>query len=815
MLIEGDGGDRELVLGALRAIDLSVDVREVGRASELAGEDCGWRDFDVVLFGDSGSRFDREGAARLLREMEAPVPLVLVSREASDDDAVALVRLGAVDCVWKDRLGGLGEAIERALARRAQWRLLQESEWRFRSLIEHQLDAFALLSAVRDRDGAVLDLRFEFINEAGSCIADLPVAAHLGRGVLELFPFFLEFGLFERYVEVIETGLPLIADDIELVRSLRGGSGPVYGDVRVFKHGDGCAVSYRDATARHLAREREMRMTRLNGALARVDEEILHVSDRNALYELVCGACVELGGVALASVAEVGDDRLQIAARVSVDPGLERVGICEPAALAVEADRCVLVCDLAADERTAGWRDRAVEVGLGWLAGLPVRCDGRIVAVIVLLGSDRRRFAEQELAFWERLAVSVSYALDAIERESLRRAAERELRRTRDFLAAVTDGMGEGLFTLDSEMRITYVNRAALSMLGWSRDELIGQKVADVMLGESDRGCGCMLCAPESEDAPVRCDEDSFLCEDGTLLPVSFSVCSLPAEADSGFVIVFSDDSARRAERDRLEHELQAVGWTARIRDALDRDGFQLFAQPIVEASTGRVMLHELLLRMREQDGSLIAPGQFLPIAERSQLITEVDKWVVSRAVELASSEFPVAINISAASLGDQRFSAWLRRELAAARVDPANLVFEVTETALLRDEQAGLLFATQLAELGCRLALDDFGTGYGGFTYLKRLHVDLLKIDIEFVRDMLQDPASRHVVTAIINLAEAFGLSTIAEGVEDAATLTALAEMNVEMVQGFHVGRPRPVVEVLSPALDRAGDLDQAGDVL
>ncbi len=121
-------------------------------------------------------------------------------------------------------------------------------------------------------------------------------------------------------------------------------------------------------------------------------------------------------------------------------------------------------------------------------------------------------------------------------------------------------------------------------------------------------------------------------------------------------------------------------------------------------------------------------------------------------------------------------------------------MVFEITETALLQDEKRARHFVTQLHDMGCKVALDDFGTGYGGFTYLKQLPIDYLKIDIEFVRDLTSNPASRNVVEAIVKLARDFGIKTVAEGVEDKATLSLLRDLGVDQAQGFHISRPAPI---------------------
>ena len=128
-------------------------------------------------------------------------------------------------------------------------------------------------------------------------------------------------------------------------------------------------------------------------------------------------------------------------------------------------------------------------------------------------------------------------------------------------------------------------------------------------------------------------------------------------------------------------------------------------------------------------------------------------------------------------------------------------LVFEITETAIVEDEEAARMFAERLHALGCKVALDDFGTGYGGLTYLKQMPVDFLKLDIEFVRDLTSNPASRHVVQAVLALARDFHLQTVAEGVEDAETLDLLTRLGVDLAQGYHIARPAPYAE-------RPGDL-------
>jgi EAL domain-containing protein (putative c-di-GMP-specific phosphodiesterase class I) len=194
------------------------------------------------------------------------------------------------------------------------------------------------------------------------------------------------------------------------------------------------------------------------------------------------------------------------------------------------------------------------------------------------------------------------------------------------------------------------------------------------------------------------------------------------------------------------------------------------------------------------REGEIIPPGRFLPAAEKYGVIEEIDQWVVGQAIRLAAAGRRVEVNLSAASIGSARLLSVIERGLHETGADASNLVFEITETALMRDVKAGETFSHYLVKLGCRLALDDFGTGFGSFTYLKTMPVDYLKIDVEFVSNLGSNPANQHLVTAIVNLARGFGKQTIAEGVEDEETLDLLRAYGVDFAQGYHLGRPVPI---------------------
>jgi diguanylate cyclase (GGDEF)-like protein len=265
---------------------------------------------------------------------------------------------------------------------------------------------------------------------------------------------------------------------------------------------------------------------------------------------------------------------------------------------------------------------------------------------------------------------------------------------------------------------------------------------------------------------------------------------------------------AKEAGKDRVQiyhgGATSAMLWVERIRTALKEENFVLFAQPILDLSSGEVTHSELLVRMISETGEVIAPGAFLPTAERFGLINEIDRWVTREGLSYAAAGRRVSINLSAQSIGDNRILDTLRTAVHDGVV-PGDVMFEITETAAMHNMEDARLFAQAIIDLGCEVALDDFGTGFGSFTYLKHLPARYLKIDMEFVREMVFNDTDREVVDSITKVAHSLGKLTIAEGVEDAATLQALRQYGVDRAQGFFIGRPQRLSPPLGPADDSA----------
>ncbi len=253
---------------------------------------------------------------------------------------------------------------------------------------------------------------------------------------------------------------------------------------------------------------------------------------------------------------------------------------------------------------------------------------------------------------------------------------------------------------------------------------------------------------------------------------------------------LYQDDAAH------ARAEFERVSWNGRIFGALRDHRLQLHFQPVHRVSDLGIVYYEALVRMVDEDDAtqLIGPTAFVPHAERSGKIRQIDRWVFQACIDKLAQSPPsvcIAANLSARSLDDPGFADFLRAALRRSDVDPRRLHIELTETAAMGDMIAARPMIAALRAVGCAVHLDDFGSGFSSFEHLKLLEVDGIKIDGSFIRDLTSDPSNQLVVASLINIARSLNKTTVAECVEDAATLDALRELGVDHVQGFHLGRP------------------------
>ncbi|MGI4853658.1 MAG: EAL domain-containing protein [Janthinobacterium lividum] len=251
---------------------------------------------------------------------------------------------------------------------------------------------------------------------------------------------------------------------------------------------------------------------------------------------------------------------------------------------------------------------------------------------------------------------------------------------------------------------------------------------------------------------------------------------------------------------------LQEMEIVAGLQSALDENRFELHAQPIVPASGKEAVPYfELLIRMKDAAGGLIPPSTFIPAAESYGMMQAIDRWVIRHALAAYAPVFRAgrtmrfAINVSAESLSDPTLWAFVQEEFQASGVPPSAITFEVTESGIIQNVNTAANFLQQAKLAGSRVALDDFGTGMSSLSYLKQFPLDVIKIDGSFVKKLRSTPLDQTIVEAIAKIARAMGASTVAECTEDMETVSLVAMLGVDYVQGWATGKPKPLATVLA----------------
>jgi diguanylate cyclase (GGDEF)-like protein/PAS domain S-box-containing protein len=299
---------------------------------------------------------------------------------------------------------------------------------------------------------------------------------------------------------------------------------------------------------------------------------------------------------------------------------------------------------------------------------------------------------------------------------------------------------------------------------------------------------------------------------------VGMSIGLVPISAESGSLtdVLGAADSACYTAKDLGRNRIHVfeendlilakhrgdMQWLQRIRQALDQDEFLLYRQTIQPlAGDDGAWRREILLRLRGEDGKVILPGGFLPVAERYHLMPAIDRWVIRKALAMlqdfdeVGNEGYVSINLSGQTLCDDGFLQFVTSAIQASGVPPQYLCFEITETTAIANLSRAVDLIKTLKGMGCRFALDDFGSGLSSFGYLKNLPVDYLKIDGAFVKDMESNPIDKAMVHSINEIGHLMGIETVAEFVGNETVMHMLSEMGVDYAQGYHIGKPQPLM--------------------
>ena len=278
--------------------------------------------------------------------------------------------------------------------------------------------------------------------------------------------------------------------------------------------------------------------------------------------------------------------------------------------------------------------------------------------------------------------------------------------------------------------------------------------------------------------------------------------CHLVKETGKNAVRIYQP-----SDKEMVEHHDQMY-WASRIKNSLGENLFEIFGQAITPLSDPHAVPshYEILLRLRNESGEMIAPARFIPAAERYNLMPQVDRWVLNESLRLlgeadktgAAGNVSLSINISGQSLCDHDFLKYVTETIIRSEIDPARICLEITETSAVRNLDNALKFMQTLGNVGCLFALDDFGSGMSSFGYLKHLPVNYVKIDGIFITNIINDPVDRVMVKSIHYVAQAMGLKTIAEYVENEEIIDVVAGLGVNYGQGYGIDKPGPILEKL-----------------
>jgi len=286
------------------------------------------------------------------------------------------------------------------------------------------------------------------------------------------------------------------------------------------------------------------------------------------------------------------------------------------------------------------------------------------------------------------------------------------------------------------------------------------------------------------------------------LLISADQACYMAKELGRNQVKIFTDSDEELLSRKYEMH------WVSELHEALTHNYFELYYQPIISTQntvSDQSDYYEILIRLPDKNGSIRAPGAFLPAAERYGLMISIDRWVVSNYLSWLSKNKKhlkklkkCSINLSAQSLSDNNLLIFIEEQLNKYKIPANKLCFEITETAVIANISEALLFIDSMKKKGTGFSIDDFGTGMSSFSYLKKLPVDNIKIDGAFIKDILNDDVDEALVRNMVEISKVLGKSTIAEFVESEEILKKIKQIGIDYAQGYGIAKPQPLSNIL-----------------
>jgi len=621
----------------------------------------------------------------------------------------------------------------------------------------------------------------------------------------------------------------------------------------------------RDITVQKENERRIMRLNRLYAVLSGINMAIVRTHDRQELFEEACRIAVEHGQFRMAWIGLLDADGITVTpvAKAGIEEGyLDNIKMsaiqdapdgCRMVTRALREQTAVFCNDIDTDPQMARWREEALRRGYRSIVVFPLQVGEKVVGLLLLYAAETDFFDREELALLTELAGDISFALDHMEKEQ-----------RLNYLAyydALTGLPNRALLNdrLEQTTRAARHNEWLLAVLFVDLDnfkavnDTLGHTIGDVLLQEvARRLASCLrdtdtvgrlggdefgIILPEisnSEDAAMvarkvieSCAKPYLIQGHELFVSASVGITLFPDDAVDSEILIRNADTALYRAKDLGRNTYQfftaemnqstqdKMRLETDLRHALANGEFLLHYQPKVSCVSGKITGFEALLRWQHPQRGLVGPDEFIPALEETGLMVSVGEWVLASACVQAKSWHDaglgtpsMAVNISGRQIDAADLCETVRSALTASGLAPAHLELELTESQLMKEAEGIIGLLSRLKVIGVHIAVDDFGTGYSSLAYLKRFPIDSLKVDKDFVRDIVADVNDVSITRAIITLAHNLKLKVVAEGVETEGQLGLLIANHCDEVQGYYFSRPLPA-EAATALLQSGRTLD------
>jgi diguanylate cyclase (GGDEF)-like protein/PAS domain S-box-containing protein len=845
LLVEDMPDEAELAVREFARYGIACDWRRVDREQELIQEIASLRPH-VIVSDFSLPRFDGLSALRTAQVYAPDVPFIFLSGTIGEETAIESLRSGAMDYVLKNNIARLVPAVERVL-REIQSRLeRRRTTQQLRDIIATSQDWIWELGA---------DNKLVFTSPSAAQILGRTPEAMRNEDFIAFVAADDRDAVAGSLNELCEKRTPVRF----LARFLRENMTPGWLETRALARLDaegivvGIRGSSRDVTEQQEQQARILHLKRVLQMVSGVNGALVRLRDRDSLLAETCRLAVKVGGYLLATVwlIEAGGRAIRSVV-VAGACDVESAGVSAPLvgadgadpsmmAKAIRTQQAAVVSDIMDPGAPVAHPELLRAAGVRGLVALPLLVDGTSVGALVLGTESANHLDDGELNLLREVAANLSFALQYLQREdavhflsyfdALTGLANRRLfcdRLGRRLASRVGPEIRPAIVVFDIE-RLGVVNDSAGRHVGDALLQHLSDRLRQQVAETEDLAhlgggtfCVSMPLLGSVDHAVARLHERiaalfarPFEIEGHTIRAVARAgIARYPEDGENALELIENAEAALKSAKSAgerfLPYRLQMhrgqdnrLELETRLRAALEERQFVLHYQPKVDIGSGELVGLEALIRWQDPSRGLIAPSEFLPVLEATQMIVEVGEWVLDQALEDARRWFDaglqtrVAINVSPWQLRRGNFADRVLARLNGRECFPGGLDLEITESALLQDPDETRRKLELLRVSGVGIAIDDFGTGYSSLSRLSMLPVDTLKIDRSFTSGLPDNEVSLALVSTIIALARTFRLVTVAEGVETVGQLEILRQLGCEQSQGYLHGKPQPYDEI------------------